>query len=95
MQTIDFQMAAAEPSSAADMPASVRKSLRFARRIIVKIGTPVATHVDGNIALGRIAGIVEQIAMLRQEGRNRDWCCTNETLTHSPRLYVQHRQGEP
>ena len=52
------------------MPASVRKSLRFARRIIVKIGTPVATHVDGNIALGRIAGIVEQIAMLRQEGRD-------------------------
>ena len=70
MQTIDFQMAAAEPSSAADMPASVRKSLRIARRIIVKIGTPVATHVDGNIALGRIAGIVEQIAMLRQEGRD-------------------------
>lgn len=67
---MDFQLAPAESSSTADLPASVRKSLRFARRIIVKIGTPVATHVDGNIALGRIAGIVEQIALLRQEGRD-------------------------
>ena len=47
----------------------VRRSLRFARRVVVKAGTPVLTHVDGNIALGRIGAIVEQIAMLRQEGR--------------------------
>lgn len=47
-----------------------RRSLRFARSIVVKAGTPVLTHVDGNIALGRIGSLVEQIAMLRQEGRD-------------------------
>jgi len=47
-----------------------RRSLRLARRIVVKAGTPVLTHVDGNIALGRIGSLVEQIAMLRQEGRD-------------------------
>jgi len=38
--------------------------------VVVKAGTPVLTHVDGNIALGRIGSIVEQIAMLRAEGRD-------------------------
>ncbi|KAL1498600.1 hypothetical protein AB1Y20_013915 [Prymnesium parvum] len=46
-----------------------RRGLRFARRIAVKAGTPVLTHMDGNIALGRIGILVEQIAALRHEGR--------------------------
>ena len=47
-----------------------RRSLRLARRVVVKAGTPVLTHVDGRIALGRIGLLVEQIALLRQEGRD-------------------------
>ena len=48
----------------------VRRELRLARRIVIKAGTPVLTHVDGNIALGRIGALVEQIAQLRNEGRD-------------------------
>ena len=44
----------------------VRRQLRLARRIVIKAGTPVLTHVDGNIALGRIGALVEQIAQLRR-----------------------------
>lgn len=47
-----------------------RRSLRFARRIVVKAGTPVLTHHDGNIALGRLGSLVEQIVRLRQERRD-------------------------
>jgi len=47
-----------------------RKALRLARRVLIKVGTPVVTHVDGNLALGRIGALVEQIARLRQEGRD-------------------------
>lgn len=50
--------------------ASHRKGLRLSRRIVVKAGTPVLTHSDGNIALGRIGILVEQIAALRHEGRD-------------------------
>jgi delta-1-pyrroline-5-carboxylate synthetase len=50
--------------------AQPRRSLRLARRIIIKVGTPVVTHVDGNLALGRIGALVEQIARLRHEGRD-------------------------
>lgn len=49
--------------------AATRRRLRFSRRIAVKAGTPVLTHMDGNIALGRIGSLVEQIASLRREGR--------------------------
>ena len=48
----------------------IRRSLRYARRIVIKAGTPVLTHVDGNIALGRVGALVEQIAMLRQRGHD-------------------------
>ena len=47
-----------------------RRQLRLARRVLIKVGTPVVTHVDGNLALGRIGALVEQIARLRQEGRD-------------------------
>ena len=47
-----------------------RRQLRLARRVVIKVGTPVVTHVDGNLALGRIGSLIEQIARLRQEGRD-------------------------
>lgn len=47
-----------------------RRGMRFSRRIAVKAGTPVLTHMDGSIALGRIGSLVEQIAALRREGRD-------------------------
>ena len=47
-----------------------RNSLRLARRIVIKVGTPAITHCDGNLALARIGSLVEQIARLRQEGRD-------------------------
>lgn len=47
-----------------------RRGLRFSRRVVVKAGTPVLTHIDGNIALGRIGILVEQIAALCYEGRD-------------------------
>lgn len=47
-----------------------RRGLKFSQRIVVKAGTPVLTHLDGNIALGRIGILVEQIAALRHEGRS-------------------------
>ena len=49
---------------------ATRSGFRFAKRVVIKVGTPVATHIDGNIALGRIGALVEQIAQLRQEGRD-------------------------
>lgn len=51
-----------------DHAMSTRRSLRFARRVIVKVGTTTVTHVDGNIALGRVAHLCEQIAQLRHNG---------------------------
>ena len=47
-----------------------RRGMRMARRVVIKVGTPVVTHVDGNLALGRIGALVEQVARLRQEGRD-------------------------
>ena len=41
---------------------ATRSGFRFAKRVVIKVGTPVATHIDGNIALGRIGALVEQIA---------------------------------
>ena len=53
-----------------DTAAAARRALRFSRRVVIKVGTPVITHMDGNIALSRIGALVEQIALLRQEGRD-------------------------
>lgn len=51
-------------------PDAHRRAFRLARRVVIKVGTPVITHCDGNLALGRIGALVEQIAKLRQEGRD-------------------------
>ena len=50
--------------------ADARRHLRLARTVVIKAGTPMITHVDGNIALGRIGALVEQIAVLRAQGRD-------------------------
>mmetsp|Transcript_20474 Transcript_20474/g.64665 ORF Transcript_20474/g.64665 Transcript_20474/m.64665 type:complete len:331 (-) Transcript_20474:346-1338(-) len=49
--------------------AEERRHLKYARRIVVKVGTPVVTHADGGIAIGRISGIVEQIVHLMHRGK--------------------------
>ena len=52
------------------LAAEARKGMRLARRIVIKVGTPMVTHVDGNLALGRIGALIEQVSRLRQEGRD-------------------------
>ncbi|MGE0709183.1 MAG: glutamate 5-kinase [Planctomycetota bacterium] len=46
-----------------------RPELAAARRIVVKLGTRVLTHDDGQLALGRLFGLVEGLARLRRAGR--------------------------
>lgn len=46
-----------------------RTELANARRVVVKLGTAVVTHDGHGLALGRIHAIVEDIAALRQAGR--------------------------
>ena len=46
-----------------------RQQLADAHRIVVKLGTHVVTHDGVELALGRVMGIVESLARLRQAGR--------------------------
>jgi glutamate 5-kinase len=46
-----------------------RKQLADAHRIVVKLGTHVVTHDGIELALGRVMGLVESMARLRQTGR--------------------------
>ena len=46
-----------------------RPPLGDARRIVVKLGTQVVTHDGRSLALGRLMSLVEEMALLRQQGR--------------------------
>ena len=46
-----------------------RHQLAEAHRIVVKLGTHVVTHDGVELALGRLMGLVESLARLRQAGR--------------------------
>lgn len=55
----------------ARMPATPERSrLNQARRIVVKLGTAVVTHESGEPALGRVHGLIEQLASLRRAGKD-------------------------
>ena len=46
-----------------------REMVARAHRIVIKLGTNVIMRDDGKVALGRLYGIVESVAKLRDEGR--------------------------
>jgi glutamate 5-kinase len=48
---------------------SARADLRNAQRLVVKLGTQVVTYDGVELALGRLMGLVESLARLRQAGR--------------------------
>ncbi len=47
----------------------VRPAVATAQRIVLKIGTRVITHEDGQVALARLFAVVEAAARLRAAGR--------------------------
>lgn len=46
-----------------------RADLRHMNRIVVKVGTNVLSSADGGIALGRIGYLIEQLAVLKHQGK--------------------------
>ncbi len=48
--------------------AGFRGRLKKSRRIVIKLGTSVVTHAGGGLAMGRLHGIIEDIAEIRRRG---------------------------
>jgi glutamate 5-kinase len=48
--------------------ATFRGRLKKSRRIVIKLGTSVITHANGALAMGRLHGIIEDIAEIRRRG---------------------------
>jgi glutamate 5-kinase len=48
--------------------ATFRGRLRRSKRIVIKLGTSVITHGSGGLAMGRLHGIIEDIAEIRRRG---------------------------
>ncbi|MEL6346939.1 MAG: glutamate 5-kinase [Myxococcota bacterium] len=51
------------------MDETVRRSLAGARRVVVKVGTAVVSGPQGQLALGRIGHLMEDLRALSQDGR--------------------------
>jgi glutamate 5-kinase len=47
---------------------AARKAVKNAARVVVKLGTNVVMHENGELALGRLSGIIEDIVALRRRG---------------------------
>ena len=48
---------------------TARRALREAHRMVVKVGTHVVTNDDSELAVGRVASLVEGLASERKAGR--------------------------
>ncbi len=55
--------------AAARGPEAARRRVMAARRVVVKVGTNVVMREDGSVAVGRIYGLIESVANLRQKGK--------------------------
>ena len=49
--------------------ASARSALKRAKRVVVKVGTNVVMHPSGDLALGRLCSLIEEIVALKRQGR--------------------------
>jgi glutamate 5-kinase len=57
------------PSSSGAAPSDWRRQLREARRIVVKLGTNVLSRESGELSLGRIHALIEEVVDLVRAGR--------------------------
>lgn len=46
-----------------------RTAFKGAQTVVIKVGSAVVQRADGLLAMGRIGSIVEQVALLRKEGK--------------------------
>lgn len=46
-----------------------RRQLKYAKRVVIKVGTPVITNAEGAIAVSRISSLVEQVVQLVSSGK--------------------------